>query len=77
MIDIHDSIFHLRISEDGCNVRCKVKHVMVTFTLLNDLVTIFQPNHHHTLVLYPGVKSYEALSIALNSLTQELEHIKN
>ena len=47
---------------DGRNVGCKVKHVMITFAILNNNINIYQPdNHydnHYTLVLYPGTENY-------------------
>jgi len=36
ILDINNPIIHLRISGDGRNVGRKIKHVMVTITILND-----------------------------------------
>src|SRR6185437_14985642 len=40
------STLHLRISGDGRNVGRKVKHIMVTMTLLNDSAGFQKPNNH-------------------------------
>ena len=50
-------IIYLRISNDGCNVRQKVKHVMITV-----------PNYHYTVVLFPGTENYSTLKIAVDTL---------
>ena len=43
----------------------KIKHVMVTFAILNDINNIFQPDNHYCLVLYSGIEKYEYLKNAL------------
>ena len=66
---------HLRISGDGRNVGHKVKHVMITVALLDDLTTLFEPNYHYTVVLFPGTENYSTLKIATNVLIQELQEL--
>ena len=70
------STLHIRISGDGRNVGRKVKHVMVTMTLLNDLNGLQKPDNHYTLVLYPGAESYESLRNALAPLISDLNILK-
>ncbi|CAG8759750.1 16037_t:CDS:2, partial [Gigaspora rosea] len=53
VINHTNSVLHIRISGDSRNVGNKVKHVMVTFTLLNDSINLYNPNYHFTLLLYP------------------------
>ncbi|CAG8534028.1 2289_t:CDS:2 [Scutellospora calospora] len=77
IITVDLPIIHIRISGDGRNVGKKVKHVMFTFTVLNDLGNIFKPDYHHTLILYPGIECYESLEIALSILISDLNSIKN
>jgi len=70
-----DNKIYIRISGDGRNVGKKIKHVMVTFEILNDINNIFQPDNHYCLVLYSGIEKYEHLKNALNHLMNELEDI--
>ena len=70
-----DNKIHIRISGDGRNVGKKIKHVMVTFAILNDIENIFQPDNHYCLILYSGIEKYEYLKNALHYLTNELEDI--
>ncbi len=68
-------IINLRISGDGRNVGKKVKHVMVTFVILDDVKNIYNPNNHHTVVLYPGSENYESLDISMASFRSELQEL--
>ena len=54
VLDIIDPIIHLRISGDGRNVGRKVKQVMVTCSILNDIDNIYRPENYYTIILYPG-----------------------
>jgi hypothetical protein len=63
---------YIWISGDGRNVGCKLKHVMITITLLNDLNSLQKPDNHYTLVLYPGAEIYESLKNALVPLISDL-----
>ncbi|CAG8813608.1 36181_t:CDS:2 [Gigaspora margarita] len=72
LIPIH--LIDLNLSQEvyGRNVGHKVKHVMVTFVLLNDYM-----DHHYTLMLYPGIETYTNLKIALTPLIEDLNEIVN
>ncbi|UZO07546.1 uncharacterized protein OCT59_027829 [Rhizophagus irregularis] len=70
------STLHIRISGDGRNVGRKVKHVMITMTLLNDLNRLQKPDNHYTLVLYPGAETYDSLRNALAPLISDLNVLK-
>ncbi|GES95313.1 hypothetical protein GLOIN_2v1768889 [Rhizophagus clarus] len=70
------STLHIRISGDGHNVGRKVKHVMLTMALLNDIDGLQKPDNHYTLVLYPGAKTYESLKNALAPLISDLVILK-
>jgi hypothetical protein len=70
------STLHIRISGDGRNVGRKVKHVMLTMALLNDLDGLQKPDNHYTLVLYPGAETYESLKNALAPLISDLNILK-
>ncbi|RIB19234.1 hypothetical protein C2G38_2036210 [Gigaspora rosea] len=65
-----------RLSGDGRNVGRKIKHVMVTFTLLNNSLNYYEPDYHYTLILYPGIESYESLKLATKLLIKDLNDIK-
>ncbi|CAJ0831689.1 1472_t:CDS:2 [Entrophospora sp. SA101] len=71
-----DESLYIRISGDGRNVERKIKHVMITFALLNDHENIFNPNYHYSLVIYTGQEDYECLKNVLNPLIQELNFLK-
>src|SRR5688572_24068937 len=68
---------HLRISGDGRNVGQKVKHVMITVALLDDLMKLFESNYHYTTVLFLGNENYSTLKIAADDLIKELQELKN
>lgn len=67
VLNLQQPIINLRISGDGRNVGRKVKHVMITFVILDDVKNIYNPNNHHTVVLYPESKNYESLNILIAS----------
>src|SRR6266511_1572897 len=71
-----DELLHIRISGDGRNVGRKIKHVMITFALLNDHENIFNPKYHYPLVLYTGQEDYQCLKNASSPLIQELNFLK-
>jgi hypothetical protein len=70
-----DDNIHIRISGDGRNVGKKIKHVMITFAIMNNKNAIFLPDHHYSLVLYSGIEKYEYLQKALLPLINELDDI--
>ncbi|GES80501.1 hypothetical protein GLOIN_2v1783867 [Rhizophagus clarus] len=76
ILDINNPIIHLRVSGDGRNVGRKIKHVMVTMAILNDIRNIHKPNYHYTTVLFPGVEKYEVLETMMASFIKELDEIK-
>ncbi|PKC60050.1 hypothetical protein RhiirA1_468588 [Rhizophagus irregularis] len=76
ILDINNPIIHLRVSGDGRNVGRKIKHVMITIAILNDIQNIHKPDHHNTTVLFSGVEKYEVLEIMMASFIKELDEIK-
>ncbi|PKK57833.1 hypothetical protein RhiirC2_720963 [Rhizophagus irregularis] len=76
VLDITNPIIYLRISGDGRNVGRKVKQVIVTCSILNDIDNLHQPENYHTIVLYPGIEKYETLHIILDPLIVELRKLK-
>ncbi|UZO20190.1 uncharacterized protein OCT59_011446 [Rhizophagus irregularis] len=76
ILDINNPIIHLRVSGDGRNVGRKIKHVMVTIAILNDIQNIHKPDHHYTTILFSGVEKYEVLEIMMASFIKELDEIK-
>jgi hypothetical protein len=72
----NDETLYIRISGDGRNVGRKIKHVMITFALLNDHENIFNPNFHYSLAIYTGQEDYECLKNVLGPLIQELNSLK-
>jgi hypothetical protein len=76
ILDINNPMIHLRVSGDGRNVGRKIKHVMVTMVILNDIQNIHKPNHHYTTVLFPGVEKYDVLETIMATFIKELDEIK-
>ncbi|RIA85398.1 hypothetical protein C1645_830833 [Glomus cerebriforme] len=68
-------IIHLWISGDGRNVGRKVKHVMITVALLDDLTNLFKSNYYYTTVLFSGTENYSTLKIAASSFIEELQEL--
>src|ERR1044072_6691987 len=48
----------IRISEDERNVGYKIKHIMITFAILNCKETLFFSEYYYTLILYSGFEEY-------------------
>ncbi|GES83146.1 hypothetical protein GLOIN_2v1788738 [Rhizophagus clarus] len=72
VLRLSDMTIHLRVSGDGCNVKCKIKHVMITFMILNHKEHHHHADYHYTTVLYPGTEKYNALKFILNSFFNKL-----
>lgn len=75
ILNYSEPTLHIRISGDGKNVGQKVKHVMVTFTILNKM-NVFSSSSHFALLIYPGIENYNTLQVALAPLIAELHDIK-
>jgi hypothetical protein len=67
---------YLRISGDGRNVGRKIKHVMVTFMILNHEKYHHHADYHYTVILYPGIENYNTLNFILNPFLNELRSLK-
>ncbi|RHZ58588.1 hypothetical protein Glove_372g135 [Diversispora epigaea] len=77
VLNSSDPIIHLRISDDGRNVGRKIKHVMVTFMILNHENKSHDADYHYTVALYPGTENYDTLKFVLNPFLEELRSFKN
>ncbi|GET00590.1 hypothetical protein GLOIN_2v1469570 [Rhizophagus clarus] len=75
-LDPEIPVIHLQISGDGRNVGRKVKHVMITVTLLDDSMNLFKSDYHYTIVLFPRTENYSTLKVATTALIQELQELK-
>ncbi|CAB4434855.1 unnamed protein product [Rhizophagus irregularis] len=71
-----DPIIHLRVSGDGRNVGRKIKHVMVTFMILNHENRHHHADYHYTVALYPGTEKYDTLKFMLSLFINELKSFK-
>lgn len=72
-----DPIIHLRISGDGWNVGRKIKHIMVTFMILNYKSKCHNADYHYTVALYPGIENYNTLKFILDPFFEKLRFLKN
>jgi hypothetical protein len=68
-------IINLRISGDGRNVGRKMKHVMITCAILDDISNIYKADFHYTTILYPGVENYKILRKAMEPMINELHNL--
>ena len=75
VINSDNPIINLRISGDGRNVGRKVKHVIITCTILDDIVNLYKADHHYTVILYPGTENYELLQRMIMPLSNELNDL--
>nr|CAG8564224.1 9403_t:CDS:2 [Entrophospora candida] len=57
------------------NVGRKVKHVMVTCAVLDDISNIYKADFHYTTILYPGVENYEILQKVMEPMINELHNL--
>ncbi|RHZ71616.1 hypothetical protein Glove_256g128 [Diversispora epigaea] len=76
ILDSSNPIIHLRISGDGRNVGRKIKHVMITFMILNHESHHHNSDYHYTIALYPGTEKYDTLKFILNPFIEELHSLK-
>ncbi|CAG8836647.1 20268_t:CDS:1, partial [Cetraspora pellucida] len=72
ILNSQEPVINLRISGDGRNVGKKMKHVMITFAILDNIDNIHNPDHHYMVVLYPGSEDYKSLDVATTLLRDEL-----
>jgi hypothetical protein len=72
-----DPTIHLRISGDGRNVGHKIKHVMITFMILNHKERHHHADYYYTTVLYPGTENYHTLEFILKPFLDELQLLKD
>jgi hypothetical protein len=70
-----DPTIHLRLSDDGQNVGKKVKHIMITCAILNDITNIQKSNYHYTVILYPGTENYKILQKVMIPIVDELNDL--
>ena len=70
-----DPVINLRISGDGRNVGRKVKHVIITCTILDDIENLYKSNYHYTVILYPGTENYELLQRMIAPVASELNDL--
>jgi hypothetical protein len=75
VVNPDNPIINLRISGDGRNVGRKVKHVIVTCAILDDIVNLYKADHHYTVILYPGNENYELLQRMITPLSNELNDL--
>ncbi|CAG8780841.1 8384_t:CDS:2, partial [Gigaspora margarita] len=68
----HDLLQEYLVSQTHRNI----KHMMVTFAILNNLDTINQPDKHYIVILFPDIEKYDILQIVLNPLQRDLHNLK-
>ncbi|CAG8714558.1 20982_t:CDS:2 [Gigaspora margarita] len=77
ILNINNLVIHIRISGDGRNIGRKIKHVMVMFTILDDILNIHKAEFHYTIILYSGNENYEKLQKVMKPIINELHSLVN
>ncbi|CAG8836681.1 15498_t:CDS:2, partial [Gigaspora margarita] len=76
ILNVNNPVIHIRISGDGRNVSRKIKHVMVMFTILDNILNIHKAEFHYTIILYPGNENYEILQKVMEPMINELHSLQ-
>src|SRR6185437_1854783 len=61
VLNINNPIIHIRTSGDGRNVGRKIKHVIITCAILDDISNLYNADYHHTIILCSGTENYNLL----------------
>ncbi|CAG8834673.1 44468_t:CDS:2 [Gigaspora margarita] len=77
ILNVNNPVIHIRISDDGCNIGRKIKHVIVIFTILDDILNIHKAKFHYMIILYPGNENYEILQKVMELMINELHSLVN
>ncbi|CAG8677763.1 15170_t:CDS:2, partial [Gigaspora margarita] len=72
----NNPIVHLCISGDRQNMGRKIKYVMITYDVLDDILNIYRAECHYTIVLYPSGENYETLQNAMEPIINELHTLE-
>lgn len=75
VINQDNPVINLRISGDGRNVGRKVKHIIITCTILDDIVNIYKAEHHYTIILFSGNENYILLQKMITPIAHELNDL--
>ncbi|RIB07706.1 hypothetical protein C2G38_2213620 [Gigaspora rosea] len=75
VLNINNPVIHIRISGDGRNVGRKIKHVMVTCAILDDVSNTHKANYHHTIILCPGTENYDLFKTIMKPVINELDNL--
>ncbi|PKC55104.1 hypothetical protein RhiirA1_476158 [Rhizophagus irregularis] len=75
VINSDNPIINLQISDDGRNVGHKVKHVIITCVILNDIVNLHKSDYHYTIILYSETENYELLQRMIELISNELNDL--
>ncbi|CAG8754853.1 10931_t:CDS:2, partial [Racocetra fulgida] len=78
VLNINNPVIHICISGDSRNVGRKIKHVMITYVILDDISNLYNADYHHTIILCPGSENYDLLKKVTAPVVSELDNlIKN
>ncbi|CAG8723262.1 35782_t:CDS:2, partial [Gigaspora margarita] len=75
VLNINNPVIHVHISGDGRNVGRKIKHVIVTCYILDDILNIHKAEFHYTIILYSGNENYEILKKVMEPMINELHNL--
>ncbi|CAG8600876.1 6082_t:CDS:2 [Cetraspora pellucida] len=75
VLSTNSPVIHIRISGDGRNVGRKIKHVMMTCSVLDDVSNLYSADYHHTILLCPGTENYNLFKKIMAPLVDELDNL--
>ncbi|RIB00569.1 hypothetical protein C2G38_2233817 [Gigaspora rosea] len=75
VLNTNNPVINIRISSDGHNVGRTIKHMIITCTILDDILNIHKADFHYTLILYPGVENYDILKKVMKPFIVELNNL--
>ncbi|CAG8681673.1 13226_t:CDS:2, partial [Racocetra fulgida] len=72
--DIYDSEIVEEVGQyvGKAGYRKKIKHVMITCTILNDISNLQKADYHYTVILYPNIENYNILRKVIVPLVSKL-----
>ncbi|CAG8620450.1 2913_t:CDS:1, partial [Scutellospora calospora] len=75
VLNINNLVINIRILDDGYNVGRKIKHVIITCTVLDDILNIYKANSYYTIILYSGGENYKILQKVMELMISELHNL--
>ncbi|CAG8458973.1 11447_t:CDS:2 [Scutellospora calospora] len=72
---INNLVIYICISGDSRNVSRKIKHVIIIYAILDDILNIHRAEFHYMIILYPGNENYKLLQKVMELMINELHNL--